>query len=308
MIIQLYPNNGPVEVDFKTVGHAYKVNGDKKTGVTTITGLLNKPDLLPWAAYMAAEAFKAAVTPWATTAQKMTKAELNKLSVEAKKAHTRKSGLGKDVGTIVHEWIKEEISNNLKPMRVPTYTVSTLMEIEQQIIKTEGSKRMHKVEEVEKLKADALALRENTVVAQHCIQEWRKFVVDYGIHFQKTEFIVYSKKLDYCGTVDGLMYSTKLGNKVFINDYKTSKPQQKRNSYFQIVGHKPYPEHFVQMAGYDYAHHEETGISPDGYMIVYLPKEGPYQVFVREEVAFDREGWANLVKSYNWLQDLKGAR
>lgn len=306
MIVTLYEATGPVEVEFKSVGHSYKIAGDKKTGVTTITGLLAKPELLPWAAYMAAEAFKTAIMPFATTIQKITKLQLNNLAKEAKNAHARKSGFGKDVGTIVHAWINEEISNNLRPMEVPTYTTATVMQITNDIARIRESKRKNKVEEMEKLQADMDLLLANTTVAQHCIEQWRQFVKDYGIHFQKSEFIVYSKKLDYCGTVDGLMYSTKLDSKVFLLDYKTSVPQAKRNKFFQIIGFKPYPEHFVQVAGYDYAHFEETAISPDGYMVVYLPKDKPYQVFTREDIAADRLGWESLVRTYNWLLSLKG--
>lgn len=308
MIITLYQTNGPIDVEFKSVGHSYKVAGDKKIGVTTITGLLNKPELLPWAAYMASEAFKTAIMPFATTARKITRIQLKKMAGEAKNAHARKSGLGKDVGTIVHAWINEEISNNLRPTTMPTYTMSTVLQLKEEIKKIDASKRKNKVEEVDKLVADLETLVENTEIARYCIEQWRQFVQDYGIHFQKSEFIVYSKKLDYCGTVDGLAYSTKLNHKVFILDYKTSIPQAKRNKFFQIIGYKPYPEHFVQMAGYDYAHFEETGISPDGYMVVYLPKDKPYQVFTREEIATDRTGWEHLVGAFNWLQTLKGGK
>lgn len=308
MIVTLYKDTTPIEVDYRDAGHSYTVTGLKKTGVTTITGLLAKPELLPWAAYMAAEAFKVAIMPWATSERKMTKTELKKVSDEAKNAHNRKSGYGKDVGTIVHAWIKEEIAGGLVAVSRPEFVVNNLLEIEREVARIHVSSRKNKVAEIEKLEKDAEALRENVIVAGHCIKQWRQFIADYGIVFGKTEFIVYSKNLDYCGTVDGILYSEKLNNKTFINDYKTSDPRRIRNKFFQVVGTKPYPEHFVQMSGYDYAHHEETNFNPDGYMVVYLPKEGPYQVFTREQVEQDRKGWENLVRTYKWLQSLKGSK
>jgi hypothetical protein len=303
MIVTLYQDNEPIEIDFRDAGHSYKVNGTKKTGVTTFTGILNKPELLPWAAYMAAEALKEAVKPFVTSQTRITQLELKKLTDEAKKAHTRKSGTGKDIGSIVHAWIKEEIAAG-QALRMPSYTIDTLNDIDAQLAKLSTSKRKDKIDVEQKLRDSADEIQANTKIAEFCIQQWRQFVLDYGIEFVKVEQIVYSKKLDYCGTMDTIMYSKKLG-KTLIGDYKTSEPQRLRNKFFQIVGYKPYPEHFVQMAGYDYAHFEETGFVPDGYMVVYLPKDKPYQVFTRCEVELDKGGWENLVRTYRWIDSLK---
>jgi hypothetical protein len=286
MKVTLYNATDPIEIDFQDKGHAYKVGGAKKTGVTTIVNCLSKPDLLPWAAYMAAEALKDAVMPYVTSATQITKLELKQLTDEAKKAHTRKSTWGKDVGSIVHEWIKEEIGQG-KEVKVPHSIVEANLELA----------KNNKFKEVKDLQT-------NYKTAEYCVSQWRKWVADYGIEFIKTEQIVYSKRLDYCGTMDTLFYSSRL-EKTFIGDYKTSEPQKKRNSRFQIVGHKPYPEHFAQIAGYDLAYNEETEITPDGYMVIYLPKNKPYQAFTRHDVANDRLGWEGLVTAYNWIDKVK---
>lgn len=257
--------DGRVEVLFNPGSHRYKVNGEYKPGVTSVTAILNKPNLLNWAAWMASTHFKEAITPFATTDQQITKAELKKLSDAAKKAHTVRSDAGRDVGKVVHEWIEAQLIGK-EPL----------------------------------MPEDPLAVA--------CIQQWEQWQKDYGIEFIKSEFIVYSEKLDYCGTTDSLVKSHRLDGKTFMLDYKTSEPEKIRNSKFVITGHKPYPEHFAQIAGYDYAHFEETGTAVDGYMVVYLPKESPYQVFQRYQPEADRQGWENLFNTYKWLSNIKGGK
>lgn len=299
MIVQLYKGN--VEVEFREASHRYKVNGTYMPGVTSVLSILAK-ELEDWAAWMSAEAFKEAVMPFATSEQKMTKMALKKLSDEAKKAHRQKSQRGKDVGTIAHAWIQEETERNAV-VEMPIYVKTILDEIAEQTDQ-ENAKTSPDEAKLTALAEESDLVKNNFKAAENCLRNWRQWKEDYDVEIIKSEFIVHSKELGYCGTVD-VVFRSKRDGKVYIGDYKTSEPKKIRNSKYMIVGHKPYPEHFVQVTGYDYAHHEEYGSNPDGYAVIYLPKEGDYQMFQRSKVDEDRQAWEHLFKAYQWIINIR---
>jgi hypothetical protein len=211
MTVKLYKDT--VEVEFLEARHRYKVNGNYVVGVSTVLGVLAK-DLMDWAAWMSAEAFKEAVSPFATSEQSMSKAELKKLADGAKKAHRQKSQKGKDVGTIAHAWIKEETDAG-GFVEYPVYAA--------ELIAAAGET------------VDIKLIHENVKAAEHCVNQWRQWKIDYDIEVIKSEFIVHSQKLGYCGTVDLLFRSRRTG-KVYMGDYKTSEPEKIRNHKYMIVG------------------------------------------------------------------------
>lgn len=83
-----------------------------------------------------------------------------------------------------------------------------------------------------------------------------KWVKDNNVEFISSEQPVYSKKYDYCGTVD---FICKVNGNYYIGDLKTSKGI--------------YQEYHMQLAAYRYALEEETGQSYAGSLIVRIPKE-----------------------------------
>lgn len=96
MIHHLY--DGKVEIEFREASHRYKRLDDKsgyKTGVSTIVSTLDKPELLGWAARLACEEFKSLI-------QQNPSGSLDEYVELARKAHTRKSDKGKDVGSRTH--------------------------------------------------------------------------------------------------------------------------------------------------------------------------------------------------------------
>lgn len=285
-IHKLYDNS--VEVQFRGgARHTYKVNGKAVVGVSSFVAVLNKPDLLGWAAYEASEYFKKTVAPFALTADKASAKELELINKAAKKAHTRKSDRGKDAGTIAHEWIKEETESGVGSVARPA-------------IADELAKAANTKEERDKIEDSVSA-------AKHPVKLWRQWMKDYQIEIIEHERVVYSKKLDYAGTVD-VIYKSKRDGKIFVGDYKTSEPQKIRNSKFVIMGHKAYPEHFVQTTAYDYAYNEEVGLNADGYSVIYLPKDPKFKsavVFERDTPRQDREAWEALVDVYWWQQAIK---
>jgi hypothetical protein len=279
MIHKLYGDT--IEVEFKEVSHRYKVNGEFKPGVTTVLGLLHK-DLMDWAVYMAVGSFSEAVAPFLADGRKMTKIALKNVADEAKKAHKNKSDKGKDVGTIVHGVIEEATQHYLNVGNWPD-----VVDID---------KHLPEDSNVEKIAA-----------VRNCVQNWIKWRNDYDVVPIMFERVVYSKELGYCGTMDIYFKSRRTG-KTYVGDYKSSEPQKIRNSKYQITGYKAYPEHYAQCAAYDYALNEELGEEPDGYAIIYLPKEGDYQMFTREAVDDDREGWEHLFETYQWINGIKRSK
>lgn len=100
MITKLY--NESVSVEF-TAGKAvrYKVNGEPKPSVTSITGMMAKPALVFWSAGRAVDYIVDAIN----TGQEITQTILD----EARSAHTRESKEAADLGTEVHEWAEQYI-------------------------------------------------------------------------------------------------------------------------------------------------------------------------------------------------------
>ena len=82
-----------------------------------------------------------------------------------------------------------------------------------------------------------------------------KWVKDNNVKFTASEKPLYSKKHDYCGTID---FTCEINGKRYLGDLKTSKGI--------------YDEHFMQLAAYRYADEEETGKPYAGAFIVRIPK------------------------------------
>lgn len=98
--------NGEIEVVFNAGSHRYSVNGEFFPGVTGILGIINKPLLMGWASYMAAEDFKESVARLIAEGGQVTDKWLKKTATDAKTAYTRRSDVAKDLGHIVHEGIE----------------------------------------------------------------------------------------------------------------------------------------------------------------------------------------------------------
>lgn len=131
---------------------------------------------------------------------------------------------------------------------------------------------------------------ENTQVsnALRAFREWNeKYQPDYLL----TEQPVYSIQNQYCGTLDCL---ARIDGKITMIDFKTGNP--KTNYYTKEA--KSYPKDFLQCAAYDIAYSEETNISAEQYMLVYITKTGELHTFINDELAENKEAWlAALVLS-----------
>jgi hypothetical protein len=97
---------GRVIIEFKEAGHKYTVTVDgKKTkppSVTNITGILDKPALIPWAINSTIEVTKSLILP----GQYYSVQELDNVWITAKKRAREKKEEAADIGTTVHLWLQ----------------------------------------------------------------------------------------------------------------------------------------------------------------------------------------------------------
>jgi hypothetical protein len=92
----------------------YEVDGERVAGVTTHTGILDKPALIPWAAKMASEYLKTRWEPGKPYKQE----EIDLLLEDAKNAHRIRKEKAGDIGSNIHELVESYTLGQLKPEQV----------------------------------------------------------------------------------------------------------------------------------------------------------------------------------------------
>jgi len=97
--------------------------------------------------------------------------------------------------------------------------------------------------------------------AKACFNLFLKWVKKNKVRFIESERKVYSRKLDYAGTMDSYL---EMNGKFFVEDEKTSSGI--------------YDEFWYQTSGYQQAYQEETGAKVDGQLVVRVSKEGVLEV------------------------------
>lgn len=114
-----------------------------------------------------------------------------------------------------------------------------------------------------------------------------------------TEFIIYSKKMDFAGTADALV---EIDGKVVLVDVKTTNIS--RTAPLGI-----YPEMFLQLGGYALAHHEENPEQQiDDVMIVRAGKDGVLNTMRASDLGFKltylEDTFKQLVQVYKMISPL----
>lgn len=176
----------------------------------------------------------------------------------AKKAHRAKKEDAADLGTRVHKWIETYIEAKQKGI--------TLQLIDQEDIRKPVESFL----------------------------QWEK---EHKVEWISSERPVYSRRFDYCGTMDFL---AKVDGKLMVGDLKTSKAI--------------YPEqYYLQVAGYRYALIEEhPEMKIDGMIIIRIPKEDGDSIEIREPEESNYKEYATAfiyaVKLYNTVTKLKNIR
>lgn len=100
--------SGKYKLSFYPNSHRYRINGEYKQGVTSFLNVLNKPNLIQWAASMAVDTFYQAYQE----NPKWTKKEFAELAKRAKYAHLTFKDEAALVGKNVHYWIEEHIKGS----------------------------------------------------------------------------------------------------------------------------------------------------------------------------------------------------
>lgn len=94
--------NGTVKLVFDPVKHRYWINGEYANGVTTALSIIDKPQLVYWAANMASTYLKENLEPGVAYDE----IQIQGFVEGAKKAHTKRRDGAADMGTYVHNWIE----------------------------------------------------------------------------------------------------------------------------------------------------------------------------------------------------------
>lgn len=106
--------NGTVRLDFDPVKHRYKINGKYAHGVTTALGIIDKPQLIYWAAGEAAKYVKEHIRPGLA----LDEIQIQQLVDGARKAHTKRRDDAADMGTYIHNWIEAFVKGEKPEMPV----------------------------------------------------------------------------------------------------------------------------------------------------------------------------------------------
>ena len=118
---QLY--DGKVTLEFDPQKHIYSVNGKQVFGVTSISGILDKPGLKYWAVNQAIDFLLANIEP----GKALDEIEIKNLLENARIAHTQTKNKAADIGTLVHSWVSSYISAITKKETPPKRPVNKEM-------------------------------------------------------------------------------------------------------------------------------------------------------------------------------------
>lgn len=102
--------DGKVQLLFNPAKHLYTVDGNAVYGVTSILGVIAKPQLIAWAANEAAKFIEENLKP----GQSLDEIEIKKLAKDAAAAHRMKRDKSADIGHLAHAWVEHYIKTGEK--------------------------------------------------------------------------------------------------------------------------------------------------------------------------------------------------
>lgn len=272
--VSLYDDS--VTLKFSPGNHCYYANGKICQGVTSaLNTLYDQSDLLEWYSSMASNDIVMHIggeenKEWLQTAfleiykgQPPTIKEvygtlswdgndLINLYNRGKQAPLHRSQFGKDVGTQVHEAVD----------------------------------RYHKTGEAY---IDSSGIEENDTVAQKSFDMYVKWFEQSGLEVIASEVMVYSKELNYAGTLDRIY--KKPDGTLIMGDFKTSNLSRK----YPMGIH---PQYWSQLGAYMKAYREEHGVTFGDAVIVNSPKQGTIKIGYASDMGVSPEQCEKL-----WLDD-----
>lgn len=243
--------DGEIQLDYWPKSHKYVIDDDRKIGVTTVTGVINKEALMTWplneaVAYLnnVASDVENGIKNGDLTVigYKQLREEID----NASKAYLKKQLRGTDAGTLGHEWLERF----LRAVKNDTEIPDKLQKLLNLDYTDESSDEYIRV-----------ADHNNMVDSIDSFIDWMR---THDVEVLDVEKIIYSREYDYCGRFDAIL---KIDGKVYIVDFKTSNPSR---DFPEGI----YPENFAQMGGYDIGYTEEfPDFHIDGHAIFNLSKK-----------------------------------
>lgn len=115
--------SGKVLLEFDDSKHIYSVKGKPVYGVTSITGVLNKPALVYWAANIAAETFLANIK----AGESLDEIQIKELADQIKTSHSKKKDASADLGTMIHDWLSEFLNAGISKKPLPKKPINPEM-------------------------------------------------------------------------------------------------------------------------------------------------------------------------------------
>lgn len=103
-----------METSFDPKTHSYLIDGKPATGVTTVIGVLAKPNLIPWAAKMVVEYIEENAPRNELYGDLLFYEVSTDLLAEAKSAHTKKKEAAAEYGTDTHSAVEIYIGHCIK--------------------------------------------------------------------------------------------------------------------------------------------------------------------------------------------------
>lgn len=284
-----------VTLDFNPNSNKYRYQvwdkqgkiGDSVRGVTSILrDIVAKPDLMAWPMNMSHGAIFGSkwsekdltyVHDWKEAIiqpnQTYTEDELHGAMLAGARAHTARSDRGKDVGTMTHRGV-ELVLIDIKGHHSPN-----MLEI-MQVVSTEYPDASEEdVKLVKKMVTKFL--------------EWANSFRDFEVY--EVERVVYSRKLNYAGTLDMVLG---LNGLVYLLDLKTT-------NYSKKAPQGVYPDNFLQLGAYSYAFNEEANFMASEVGIVNINKSGQLNVVTSKDIGTTvdecQRAFAFALRTHDWL-------
>lgn len=285
---------GSVILDFNPKSSQYRYTvydlrskriGEPVRGVTSVLkDIVAKPELMRWPMNMSNGAIFGAkfsekdleyVHDWDNALVKpgtpYTAEHLHETMLAGSRAHTQRSDRGKDIGSMAHravEWFLKDIQHKNK---------------ENKFIK-------------DILKEEFNISEENWKIVENMLDTFVRWWNDIGFtEVFATEAVVYSRKLNYAGTLDMILVRK---GKIYLLDLKTT-------NYSKKAPKGIYAENFLQLGAYAYAFREEQGVQMNDLGIVNINKEGKLNVLTAGDLGFTTDdcakGFAFALRTHDWL-------
>jgi len=181
--------------EFIEEGHKYLLNGKRLTGVTTIIGIIAKPELIAWSAKQAGEF----IQKQAVYNRKENNYTILKKDIElSKTAWCGTRDRAGDVGTILHSIVEDYVKSKIN--------------------KTEFNFEISKQYAIQKYKIEIT--EKELIKVKPMFDQFLNWEKEDNIQFLLSEQKIYSEKYWYAGTVDLVFIKD---GKVYIGDLKTSR-------------------------------------------------------------------------------------